>query len=180
MRIRQVNAELECVNAELRAAEVELRRRESALVERHAQARSVFLPDGWSAALDPESGAQYYFNEGTGEISWERPGNRVAAMELPPGWVAVSDPSTASTYYHHEVTGEVTWERPNAEHLPPAEANIPLWKAIGVPEARVSGRAADLERLEEAIAANDFQTAIEVRNKLQAWSEARGLRSQRL
>lgn len=31
------------------------------------------LPDGWGEALEEGTGRPYYFNHGTGEVTWERP-----------------------------------------------------------------------------------------------------------
>ena len=31
------------------------------------------LPGGWTLAIDPASGATYYFNEQTGQNQWETP-----------------------------------------------------------------------------------------------------------
>ena len=41
---------------------------------------------------------------------------------------------------------------------------MPIWKAIGVPQARASG--AILSRIEAAVEAGDFETAIELRDQL--------------
>ena len=43
---------------------------------------------------------------------------------------------------------------------------MPLWKAIGVPQARASERAATMATMEEAIEAGDFEKAIELRDEL--------------
>ena len=49
-----------------------------------------------------------------------------------------------------------------------AEEAVPMWKAIGVPEARASSAAGAflLEELEDAVAEGDFEKAIELRGQV--------------
>ena len=65
------------------------------------------LPPGWAAAVDPRYGVPYYFNAGTGQRLWEKPGE-----QLPEGWAAARDPGSGVTYYYCVRTGQRTWERP--------------------------------------------------------------------
>ena len=34
------------------------------------------LPEGWAEDVDPSSGNKYFYNEATGETTWERPFGR--------------------------------------------------------------------------------------------------------
>ena len=95
------------------------------------------LPFGWSEENDGQ-GSTYYYNQQTGETSWERPGgmqqqgqnsfgggyqgaasrmgqnqfgNQGAGGALPFGWSEEND-GQGSTYYYNQQTGETTWERP--------------------------------------------------------------------
>ena len=42
-------------------------------VLKQAQLQALPLPDGWVEMLDEGSGQPYYYNDGTGETSWEPP-----------------------------------------------------------------------------------------------------------
>ena len=42
-------------------------------IESSVQGGDIDLPPGWSASVDPASGKPFYFNEATGESSWEMP-----------------------------------------------------------------------------------------------------------
>ena len=85
------------------------------------------LPPGWYSTKDPFSGKTYYYNETTGERSWEKPTiqSQSAATEtsdssgspdLPTGWAAVKDPASGKEYYYHSQTRQTTWEKPTKEH----------------------------------------------------------------
>lgn len=190
MHIRKLEAALQRVETDLSNAEVELRRRKSVLLEVEATP----LPPDWQAVLDPSgSGQHYYFHEVTGETRWDRP-----VGSLPAGWVTVSHPESGGEYYYHPESGKTSWTRPvdaedamddggSATSVPTTAAEdvsarplVPLWRAIGVPEARASARQDDLDAIEAAVEAGDFEKAIELREKLREWSASRGLRSQRL
>jgi len=63
------------------------------------------LPPPWRIVAHPsEPGQWYYYNEDTGETSWERPGSSP--------WRQVEDPATGQFYYYNQATGETTWEAP--------------------------------------------------------------------
>eukprot|EP00435_Cladocopium_sp_Y103_P042238 s503_g11.t1 len=63
------------------------------------------LPPPWRMVAHPsEPGQWYYYNEDTGETSWERPGSSP--------WRQVEDPSTGQFYYYNQATGETSWEAP--------------------------------------------------------------------
>ncbi|CAJ1954685.1 unnamed protein product [Cylindrotheca closterium] len=103
------------------------------------------LPDGWEEVVDPNSGDVYYFNSGSNETSWERPGAEpaneksgevevVASEEMKSSapaveeaaeetaglateWEEVIDPNSGDIYYFNSVTNETSWERPSVEQM---------------------------------------------------------------
>ena len=155
------------VETELEVAQKELERRKSQLASATETAQTVLgAESGWVQVIDPESGAPYYFNAGTGETSWEEP--------LPEGWSVAQDDSGA-TYFWNASTGEASWERPgnqapSAEK--PAELEVtpmPLWKQLGVPQASKDAEAAELlddlrGDIDAAVEAGDFEKAIKLRD----------------
>ena len=185
MNIRRVQSMLQHVDAELEHAQAELKRRSFALKALSA------LPEGWEAVTDEASGEAYYYNAQTGETTWERPAGATPESALPDGWVAVPDPE-GNLYYYHPATGVSSWDPPGAttavpdgtsaavwaaaeaaekleeesSEVPARAPSVPLWRAIGVPEARASERQAELSKIEAAVAAGDFETAIELRDQL--------------
>jgi len=97
------------------------------------------LPPNWFEAKD-EGGNTYYFNESTGETSWEFPvdsnksssgsGGPESHLNLPPGWAAVTD-EQGNIYYYNEATDETAWEPPTAStssKLPPRPSFAPPTK----------------------------------------------------
>jgi len=86
------------------------------------------LPAGWSAAVDPASGREYYVHAPTGRTCWELPDPQALtesnapatsapvsnAPALPSGWTLLLDPATGQPYYVNESTGATQWERPDA------------------------------------------------------------------
>ena len=84
------------------------------------------LPQGWEKLIDPDSGEAFYFNEATGETSWESPATattdqdqsksqpvqQLDRTQLPPDWTMVTDPASGDKYYYNEETGETSWEAP--------------------------------------------------------------------
>merc|ERR1712070_129986 len=72
---------------------------------RHVQRpRELFSQSGWITEVDAASGKTFYYNERTGESSWEPPQQ---AQAPPPaatqgGWVPLVDQNTGKTYYFNE------------------------------------------------------------------------------
>jgi hypothetical protein len=95
------------------------------------------LPAGWTQEMDHSSGLPYYYNEESGETSWDRPtgstetGERMAETSepgeednivptsskssLPVGWTEEVDELTGRRYYYHVERDITTWERPVEE-----------------------------------------------------------------
>lgn len=83
------------------------------------------LPPGWFAAMDEQSGEEYYVNEQTGETTWDRPqnpnhtpllSNQPASEDedsMASGWFAVVEPSSGDIYYANEQTGATSWDKPS-------------------------------------------------------------------
>lgn len=77
---------------------------------------------GWARFQDEASGASYYYNETSGESSWDRPAGfstpRPAHGEAPtevlPGWSWAKywSEEHGADYWLDHVTGESSWERP--------------------------------------------------------------------
>lgn len=85
------------------------------------------LGHGWQLVEDPNSGHNYYWNEATGESSWEEPEVLRAEREAPPAvtqappapsavqespWQEATDPGSGAKYWYNSVTGESSWEPP--------------------------------------------------------------------
>ena len=186
LRVRRLKAELERVEGQLASAESELSRRVDVLEASDAHVRNSLggagsdpgeLPGGWVELMDPESGAGYFYQPSTGETTWERPEGLPRA--LADGWVSVTDAESGAEYYYHEASGETSWDRPSTSTEPysladaeapapppPPAVSVPIWKAIGLPQARASERVADLDKIEEAVKEGNFEKAIELRDKL--------------
>merc|ERR1719171_916796 len=61
-------------------------------------AAATTLPADWSEEVDPVSGHKYYFNKGTGESSWKKPGTTG-------DWTETDDPQVGFKFYFNVVTG---------------------------------------------------------------------------
>ena len=74
------------------------------------------LPEGWIEQVDQQSRDIFYYNDATGESSWEPPGFQVGGAAppgaMPGGWVARVDEASGETFYINEQTGESQWEPP--------------------------------------------------------------------
>jgi len=94
------------------------------------------LPDGWRAVFSEAYKREYFWHEGSGATTWERPGppeaelssggadrarRRPRVREFPDGWCAVYSPEYDREYYWHRPSGQTTWEPPAL----PAAANTP-------------------------------------------------------
>jgi len=105
-------------------------------VEQPEEKNDDALPPGWS--VGEHEGQQYYFNEETGESSWERPSaveepandtveqsapikkeeshDISAAADsnelLPKGWESLWDEGAGKSYYVNYETGESSWDPP--------------------------------------------------------------------
>ena len=85
------------------------------------------LGGDWYEDVDPNSGAAYYTNYSTGEVTWEFPSSISRENEEPPDppppdkgeWVKVLDESSGRYYFQHSVTGESRWEDPTAPCVSP-------------------------------------------------------------
>eukprot|EP00934_Nitzschia_sp_Nitz4_P008522 Nitzschia sp. Nitz4//scaffold34_size148208//91553//101858//NITZ4_002988-RA/size148208-snap-gene-0.209-mRNA-1//1//CDS//3329548819//8512//frame0 len=128
---------------------------ETAVGQTEEDSPANHLMSGWTKAVDPQTGGEYYYNPETGETSWESP---VAAQtnldavdqtesneidgpdELPSGWVIMVDDQTGEAYYYNEITQETSWELPmesqdlkdpssdvraDVDHLPSTEEQNP-------------------------------------------------------
>ena len=103
----------------------------------------------WHMAKDPKSGESYYFNENSGEVSWENPNEaaeRAAALEREhhmladhtaqnqperasgtrdDGWEQVRDDRTGGVYWWNRHTGETAWDEPAAADGKPGSSSGP-------------------------------------------------------
>eukprot|EP00804_Cyclotella_cryptica_P001489 CCRYP_003714-RD/>CCRYP_003714-RD protein AED:0.34 eAED:0.34 QI:140/0.66/0.85/1/0.66/0.42/7/1908/789 len=85
------------------------------------------LPPGWVASVDPATGDEYFYNEETGETTWDKPlsshertdeeledSSTFSNSESTNGWFSVVDPQSGDVYYANEKTGETSWDKPQA------------------------------------------------------------------
>eukprot|EP01062_Namystynia_karyoxenos_P018021 TRINITY_DN16673_c0_g1_i1.p1 TRINITY_DN16673_c0_g1~~TRINITY_DN16673_c0_g1_i1.p1 ORF type:complete len:329 (+),score=40.18 TRINITY_DN16673_c0_g1_i1:148-1134(+) len=97
------------------------------------------LPPGWEEHFDDHHNRTYWYNEATGESTWQRPVVRprppLPAAPPPrqqPRWEQFTDDNSGLPYWYCEATGESRWEPPtNASTGAPAAA--PAKGGGGVP-----------------------------------------------
>jgi hypothetical protein len=94
--------------------------------------------EAWEETADPGTGQTYWYNNVTGDTSWENPYNYDATQavdsypgslvelkpkigKLPPGWQNTEDPETGKPYWFNPGTNEVSWDRPE---LPPHSPRV--------------------------------------------------------
>ena len=75
---------------------------------------------GWTPVVDQATGQTYYYNEQTGESSWDPPASQGS-------WVTGIDEASGQTYYYNQQTGACQWEPPQAS--PTTQV---LWRLYGV------------------------------------------------
>ena len=84
----------------------------------HVQrARALVIQKGWAEQMDQASGDIFYYNDETGESSWDPPpgfqvGGAAPPGAMPGGWVALVDEASGETFYVNEQTGQSQWEPP--------------------------------------------------------------------
>ena len=68
-------------------------------------------PSVWEKYYDIESERYFYYNQTSGESTWENPDpeSDIGRMN---SWVECLDPNTNAVYYYNEMTGESAWELP--------------------------------------------------------------------
>ena len=72
---------------------------------------STELPQGWIETHD-DDGNLYYYNEETGETSWEPPGVSETEAKEGSSWSKLIDDETGVPYYYDSVSGETSWDAP--------------------------------------------------------------------
>ncbi len=85
------------------------------------------LPQGWIKDFDASQNSEYFFNEATGEMSWDAPPGTVRSAvhlidtsaahvrtqtRLPGGWIKDFDATQNAKYYYNEANGDMSWEPP--------------------------------------------------------------------
>ena len=100
------------------------------------RARELVTQKGWTEEVDQGSGQTYFYNDETGETSWEPPPGLQAGGggggALPAGWAALVDEGSGQTYYLNEQTGESSWDPPGqagASGLP-GSSDQPIWRLV--------------------------------------------------
>ncbi|KAF4316862.1 hypothetical protein BBO99_00007720 [Phytophthora kernoviae] len=72
----------------------------------------------WEKHVDEASGSTYYYNQHTGESSWEVPEGfkppvkQEKSQHKPPKWCKFVDDESGATYYYDQVNGISRWEEP--------------------------------------------------------------------
>jgi len=88
--------------------------------------RSAVPVEGWHSAIDPDTGAKYWFNPMTLESQWATPQNAGAGLAPTPpksaqsvrsavpvdGWHSATDPDTGAKYWFNPMTLESRWATP--------------------------------------------------------------------
>ena len=89
--------------------------------------RNVVNASDWTKITDEASGEAYFYNETTGETSWDDPrsaelagSDDIGESELTPcPWAECIDEASGEPYYYNSSTGELVWDKP-------AEFNQPV------------------------------------------------------
>ena len=116
-------------------AEKQMRIEAAAAVEEENRIEIQRQATCWVEFWDDENQQAYYYNEETGESSWEKPGivlkaeameaealeAAMSAQEFPEeasAWEEYYDDSTTQTYYYNTLTGMSSWNQPtkNTHH----------------------------------------------------------------
>lgn len=98
--------------------------------------RARELVAGWIESVDQQSGDTYYYNDETGESSWDPPpgfevGGVAPQGAMTGGWVTLVDEGSGQNYYFNEQTGETQWEQPQGatgQGQQGAATEQPLWR----------------------------------------------------
>ena len=138
---------------------------------------NLSMEDDWEEVLDESSGQVYYFNNTSGESSWEKPEGfggvaEPAAAEIVPArevvadaaqekeegqavatvsdWEEVLDESSGQVYYYNNANGDSSWEVPEG-----------FGQAASGGEG-TAGAEDNKEETMESVAAGKFRGVIEV------------------
>lgn len=87
---------------EVTAEERERDRAEAAAAKAAGQRVADIQAATWSRAVDPESGSEYFFNELTGEATWDAP--------PADAWQRALDPESGRSYVYHLESSAIEWE----------------------------------------------------------------------
>merc|ERR1719191_589688 len=91
------------------------------------------LASGWEVRQDPTTGAVYYYNPESGEMSQSRP-QQVTGTQvlLVSEWEERVDPETGQVFYYDKSTGMKSITPPKPA---PSAATMSTWAAVSDPEA---------------------------------------------
>lgn len=92
------------------------------LRNRRMRASSRNLSDSWQLVMHVSSGKWYYYNEDTGQTSWDVPEGAEVVAERPSEpcipWSLVLDPSVGKWYYWNKETGVTSWDALEEKETP--------------------------------------------------------------
>ena len=117
----------------------------------------------WIKIYDPQSKADYWFNNETQESSWDPPEGteeykkqqEEKAEKNLPVWVKIYDPHSIAYYYSNNYTHEAVWEEPEDYVEPPKGVSTRLFVCPGCPSGITNSRGKTVQNRPERLSAQN-------------------------